>query len=105
MEYFLFATIAIYLLYSIYLIAKSDILSEKLLPREVKYRYKFPLRLKAMFLKSSSWENEIHCDDKTYFINFNENYRNYLRSLSKVTIIFIIVMFLQAAYLILITYF
>ena len=94
-----------YLLFSFYQIVINANRSDKILPKSVKYRYKYLIRLRAMFLRKDVWGNDIQENDVQYFLAYNAEFRNYLKTLLKGTAIFAIAMFIKAAYFITIIYF
>ena len=105
MEFYLYIlTLSVYVLFMFYATFKSGILSEKTLPKEVKYKYKLLLRFKAMFFQQEYWVDSVQENDAHYFFEFNKKYRNYLKSLIKATVIYFLVLFFQFSYLILIQY-
>ncbi len=104
MEYLFISTIFAYVLFSIYQLVINSVRSDKILPKSVKYRHKYSLRIRAMIFPKDTWSNDIQENDMEYFLEYNAEFRTYLKILLKGTVIFAIAMFLQAAYFIGIMY-
>ena len=62
------------LVYSIHNIYSSS----KILPEDIKQKYKYSMRAKAMFISAKHWQHEFDENDLHYFVAYNKNYRRYL---------------------------
>ncbi len=80
----------IYLLSVLYLTFRWEIKSGKALPKDVKYRYSYLIRLKAMIFNYHSWHKHIQENDISYFIEFNTTYNKYVKSLLKSTVTYLL---------------
>ena len=71
----------------------------KLLPDNVKYRYRITTRFKVAFLSSAYWKNEIDDKDLKYFIAFNKGNRTYNKIMIYAFIVFNVIFFSTIGYM------
>ena len=83
--YVLLAFMLFVMVFSIYTIYSSA----KLLPDNVKYKYKLIIRAKAMFISATRYKENIEEKDIDFFIAYNKSYKSYLLKLIVSFIVFI----------------